>query len=148
MNRSHLTVLFAAALLMSGVMDPSTVQAVVAPATNLWSNHISTFKETVGTGNYQGATGASAVAVDQDSNVLVGGYLKNVADFGKGVVHTVGASDDAYVAKYDGSSGRVIWATTLGGSGLDVLHGLAVDALGNIYAIRSRATGVRGTIST
>lgn len=40
---------------------------------------------------------------------------------------------DVFVAKWDPSGIKLLWATYLGGSGDDVLGGMAVDASGNVY---------------
>jgi uncharacterized protein (TIGR03437 family) len=40
---------------------------------------------------------------------------------------------DVFVAKWDPTGTRLLWATYLGGSGDDFLAGMAVDAAGNVY---------------
>jgi hypothetical protein len=40
---------------------------------------------------------------------------------------------DVFVAKWDPTGTRLLWATYLGGSGDDFLSGMAVDAAGNVY---------------
>ncbi len=40
---------------------------------------------------------------------------------------------DGFVAKFDSSSGELLWVTYLGGSGNDIVAGMALDPAGNIY---------------
>ena len=78
------------------------------------------------------------VALDADDNVYVAGYTGS-SDFPvtSGCAQPVfGGSYDTFISKFDLSSpGAVslVYSTYLGGSNLDDLYGLAVDADGNAY---------------
>ncbi len=75
----------------------------------------------------------SAIAVDAMGNAFVGGSSNPSA-----LAPTPGAysnSGSAFVAKLDASGSKLIFVTYLGGSGAsDIVHGIALDASGNIYA--------------
>jgi len=80
----------------------------------------------------------SAIAVDAAGNAYVGGCSKPSA-----LAPTTGAystSGSAFVAKLNASGSKLIFVTYLGGSGAsDIVHGIALDSSGNIYA--AGATG-------
>ncbi len=85
---------------------------------------------------FLGGTGddaATAMAMDSTGNVYVTG-LSSSAWWGTNPVRpfTEGESD-AFIAKLDGS-GALLWHTFLGGSGIDIGTGIAVDGSGNVYA--------------
>ncbi len=90
-----------------------------------------------------GADLASAVTVDTAGNVIVVGDYQLTGDFdpsaGTRNLTSVGGRD-GFVAKLTAGGGSV-WARSLGGTGLDVATGVAVDALGDIYTTGS-FTGV------
>jgi hypothetical protein len=71
------------------------------------------------------------LAVDSSDNCYVTGFFQGSATFGSFVLTSAGGFD-VYVAKYD-SSGNVVWATGMGGSGLEQGFGLALDAANNCY---------------
>ena len=48
------------------------------------------------------------------------------------VVLTNGKQNDIFVAKLD-ATGAVVWAKSAGGAGIDIPHGIGVDAAGNCY---------------
>ncbi|MGC4048734.1 MAG: SBBP repeat-containing protein [Paludibaculum sp.] len=80
-----------------------------------------------------GASAATGVAVDAAGYVYVAGYT-DAADVpvqGPAVARAGGV--DAYVAKIQASTGRLIYATYLGGSGDDRAFALAVDSMGSAY---------------
>lgn len=80
-----------------------------------------------------GQDAARAVAIDDQGNVAVTGYVATDADFGDG--KAVQAKDlDAFVAKY-GPDGALAWAVTFGGKGEDVGNGVAFDASGNVIVV-------------
>lgn len=94
-------------------------------------------------GNYEyafqlGGSGTAAgftVKSDDFGNIYVGGYFTGTidADPALAVVNLTSAgSNDFFVAKYD-SFGNYVFAKRIGNAGIDVLTGLAIDGLGNVY---------------
>jgi uncharacterized protein (TIGR03437 family) len=75
----------------------------------------------------------SAIAVDAKGNVVLGGFSNSSS-----LAATPGAyssSGSAFVAKLDASGAKLTFVTYLGGSGSsDIVHGIALDSAGNIYA--------------
>jgi len=89
---------------------------------------------------------AQGVAVDSEGNVYTVGVFANTADFdpGAGTFTMTSASadlNDVFVSKLD-STGSFVWARRLGGTGFDFVEGVAVDAVGNIYAAGNFANDV------
>jgi hypothetical protein len=84
-----------------------------------------------------GGTGydqALAVALDGEGNAYVAGRTES-SDFpGASMVQaTRSGSLDAFVAKLNPSGTALVWATWLGGSGVDAANEIALDASGNVY---------------
>lgn len=71
-----------------------------------------------------------ASAADAAGNLYVTGWTRS-ADF-PGMGSAGPGDEDVFVTKLS-PSGALIWSTWLGGSGLDMGWGLAVDAQGNVY---------------
>jgi hypothetical protein len=69
--------------------------------------------------------------VDAANNVYLTGAFTGAMTLGTAVLTSAGG-DDGYVAKLD-SSGDVLWARQLAGTGEDVLSEVSVDAAGNVY---------------
>ncbi|MEX2322677.1 MAG: SBBP repeat-containing protein [Acidimicrobiia bacterium] len=96
------------------------------------------------TGNLQwahniGGTGVDAgsgIAVDGFGNTYLTGYFQGSGvDFNPGgTAHLLSSngSFDVFVAKYD-PTGNLQWAHNIGGTGVDVGYGIAVDGFGNTY---------------
>ncbi len=84
-------------------------------------------------GILESAVSPSAIAVDAMGNAFVGGSSHPSA-----LPATAGAysnSGSAFVAKLDASGSKLVFVTYLGGSGAsDIVHGIALDFSGNIYA--------------
>ncbi|MGJ5815540.1 beta strand repeat-containing protein [Paludibaculum fermentans] len=80
-----------------------------------------------------GASAATGVAVDAAGYVYVAGYTDaaDVPVVGQAVPRVGGV--DAYVAKIQASTGRLVYATYIGGSGDDRAFALAVDSMGSAY---------------
>ena len=75
------------------------------------------------------------IAVDTVGNTYVVGLYATTADFdpGTGTTNLTSAGDtDAFIVKLD-SSGDLVWARSVGGSGADEGRGIAVDVSGNVY---------------
>lgn len=75
-----------------------------------------------------------AVASDAAGNTYVAGLtqsfdfpIANAAD------PAMSGATDAFVAKIDASGTWLVWSTYLGGSGIDVALGIALDAMGNVF---------------
>lgn len=94
-----------------------------------------------------GTDGGRAIAVDGTGNVFITGnfgYAKNVSknnDFDPGLgvsrlTHSSNGNDDIFVVKLapnpDGSLG-LAWARDIGGTGVNIPRGLALDGAGNVY---------------
>jgi hypothetical protein len=77
---------------------------------------------------------ATAVAIDNSSNVIVAGYT-----FGSLFAANQGESD-YFVMKLDPATGNVTWGLQVGTTDFDEVWGLATDRNGNIYL----AGGTRG----
>ena len=86
------------------------------------------FSTYLGGTNFDHPEGVSA---DSAGNVWVAGYTGS-ADFptASAIQPALRGPADGFVTKFD-SQGRVSSSTYLGGSGYDLIHGIAVDAAGN-----------------
>ncbi len=75
-----------------------------------------------------------AIGVDGSGNVYVTGKFTGTVDFDPGsggTSHTAGGFSDAFLTRLD-ANGSLIWATKVGGPGLDEGTALTIDALGSI----------------
>ncbi|QDU61709.1 FG-GAP repeat protein [Planctomycetes bacterium Pan216] len=73
------------------------------------------------------------IAVDEDDNVVVGGYFSDQIAFGADVVTPVG-SKDAFVVSFD-NQGDVNWHRTYGGNSyFDEVRSVAIGADNSVYA--------------
>ena len=80
---------------------------------------------------------ARGIAVDVQGNAYVTGLTESLDFPTKGPVQAkTGGSGDAFAAKLN-QSGLVVYATYLGGGGIDAGAGIAVDAAGNAYIVGS-----------
>jgi hypothetical protein len=75
------------------------------------------------------------LAVDQAGNLYVGGGFEGAATFDPGgsLVLTSAGGSDGFITRYS-TDGTLGWAVRFGGSGLDDVSALAVDAGGTLYA--------------
>ena len=78
--------------------------------------------------------GAYSLWVDGIGNIYVDGYFQGVSLTLGSTTLTSAGSSDVFVAKYS-SAGNVLWAKSAGGTGSDLVYGLAVDGSGNSYSI-------------
>jgi hypothetical protein len=84
------------------------------------------------------------LAADAAGNVYVAGYFVSTADFGPFILTSAGPYVDAFVTRLD-AAGNFVWARQMGGGGIDVSTGVAVDGSGNVYATgRFEATAAFG----
>ena len=90
-----------------------------------------------GTGEDQG----EKVTIDPSGNVIVTGYFSSSVDFQNDPSSSFGdlvseGGTDIFLAKYS-STGSLIWAFGIGGSGADEGKSVITDAAGNVYLIGS-----------
>ena len=77
------------------------------------------------------------LAVDLAGNIVVTGSFQSTADFdpGPGTFGLTSAgSSDVFVVKLD-TSGGMVWARRVGGTGTEASDGIAVDSAGNVYTV-------------
>ncbi len=89
-----------------------------------WVNQIGSFGFDIGI----------TVSLDQSGNIIASGSYSATADFdaGPGVQNlNSNGSRDIYITKLD-SSGNLIWANSIGGTGLDLSAGLFVNSINEI----------------
>lgn len=81
-----------------------------------------------------GDEGSRALTLDSSGSVYVAGITTSV-DFPRlnPFQPSYGGSSDAFVAKLDPSGTTLVYATYLGGSGIEAINAIAVDASGNAY---------------
>lgn len=71
------------------------------------------------------------VVVDGNDDVIIAGRFEGELEFETGAPLTADDKFDMFVAKFD-SAGNFVWNVSLGGTGDDFLHELAVDSQGNV----------------
>ena len=71
-----------------------------------------------------------AVAVDTNGDVYIAGYFQGSLNFGGGN-RTSAGDNDAFVAKFNGTTGAHVWSLRLGGTGDDRAFDVAVNPLNN-----------------
>src|SRR6266513_2468011 len=84
----------------------------------------------------------TSVAVDSDGNAYVTGRTES-PDFPtqKPFQSVYAGGADAFVAKLNASGTALAYSTFLGGSGLDVGNGIALDSAGNVYVTGETTSG-------
>jgi hypothetical protein len=82
--------------------------------------------------------GATAIAADAAGNAYVTGWTES-ADFPTSSLlqGSHRGSTDVFVAKLNAAGNALVYCTYLGGSGLDLAYGIAVDGAGNAYVTGS-----------
>ena len=93
---------------------------------NLWALHVAV----AGANRYSSGSG---VSVDAADDVVMTGSFNGTVDFGGGAVASQSNSVDGFVAKYDGSTGRYLWARRFGSAGSDYGFAVATDAANNVF---------------
>lgn len=78
-----------------------------------------------------GTDAAYAVTADAGGNAYITGDFSGTADFG-GVQLTSGGTLNSFVAKY-GSTGALIWAVRIGGTGTPTARRITLDSATNVY---------------
>jgi uncharacterized protein (AIM24 family) len=80
----------------------------------------------------QGAsTNVTSIAVDRSGDVYAAGWFSSTI-FVSGQPLTSAGGTDAFLVKYDGSSGAPIWYLAMGGSGPDKAYAVMVDTSGDV----------------
>lgn len=99
--------------------------AKLSPAgAHLWSTYLGNF-----------LTFAYGIAADGAGNVLVCGATQPLSDWVSGGFDTSQHGNaDAYVVKIS-PAGKHLWSTYLGGGGMDIANGIAVDSSGNVLVV-------------
>jgi hypothetical protein len=111
------TVSFGGTTITAAPFTANGFLAKYAPSgTHLWSKRLGTGVNT-DTGN--------AVAVDGSGNVVVAASIFGTSDFGGGALTTAGG-EDIVLAKYS-TAGAHLWSKRIGGSGANVVTGVAAD---------------------
>lgn len=83
-----------------------------------------------------------SVAVDSMGDVLITGGFYGTLDLGKGPLTSKNFSNDIFVGKYNGKTGKCLWAKHFGDLGPDAGYGIATDSHDNIVI----TGGFRNTI--
>jgi fibronectin type III domain protein/beta-propeller repeat-containing protein len=88
-----------------------------------------------------GSDGGNAIAVDASGNAFVAGVTASATDFPttSGALQTTfgGGDLDAFVFELSPAGAKLTYSTYLGGNGVDVASGLALDGSGNAYIVGS-----------
>ncbi|MCX6291693.1 MAG: PKD domain-containing protein [Bacteroidetes bacterium] len=74
-----------------------------------------------------------SLALDVSGNVYTSGYFYGTVDLNPdaGILNaTSNGGDDIFISKLD-NSGNFVWAKTIGGTGTDVVNGMAMDSVGS-----------------
>ncbi|GAB3171668.1 SBBP repeat-containing protein [Telluribacter humicola] len=79
--------------------------------------------------------GGYGIAMDEQGNIYVTGYITGTATFGPQSLTSAGSSD-IFISKYN-SNGEVQWVRSAGGSGSEQGLDIAVDKSGNPYVTGS-----------
>lgn len=99
---------------------------------------ITLFSQRLEFGFNVGASGedkGNAICTDKFGNSYVTGYYSGTSDFDPSNVTfnlTAVGDYDAFVAKYD-TTGKLLWAKSLGGKFKEEGHSVQVDAMGNVF---------------
>lgn len=89
-----------------------------------------THAQAVVPGTSAGGGNALDMVTDASGNSYLTGIFAGTVQFGPTTLTSAGGND-IYVAKYD-AAGALQWATRVGGTGDDLVSGIAVDASGNL----------------
>ena len=75
------------------------------------------------------------IVLDASANIYMVGEFSTTVDFDPGMATvnlTSAGSNDIFLAKYD-ASGNYVYAKGMGSTGIDIGHGIAIDASSNAY---------------
>ena len=76
-----------------------------------------------------------SLVTDPDGNLLVTGYFNSTVDFDPSfsdAIFTAAGFADVFLAKYD-TTGSLLWAKSMGGTGNEYPNSIALDGDGNIF---------------
>ena len=92
------------------------------------------------------SAGALGAAVDPAGDLIVAGHFAGETDLGDGpLVSSEQDGPTAFVAKYDGVDGSLVWKTLLTGGGGRAINDVATDAAGDVIITgRMRGSGLLG----
>ncbi len=79
-----------------------------------------------------GDDGGGAIAIDGNGNAYVAG--RSYTTWGN-PQRVFGGSEDAFAAKLDSNTGKLVWNTFLGGEGRDFGDAIRVDSSGKVYVV-------------
>lgn len=96
----------------------------ISPVLNAQSTSLEWVKKMGGSGSDNGI----AIAIDAGGNSYSTGFFQGTAIFGRDTLSST-RGVEIYILKQD-SSGAVIWAKSMGGSGYDIGTAIAIDAVG------------------
>lgn len=78
----------------------------------------------------------NSVKIDASNNIYIGGYFNTTVDFDPSLATytlTSFGGNDIYISKLD-VNGNFLWASQMGGAGVDVVNSISIDAAGNCYS--------------
>ena len=84
-----------------------------------------------------GAESGYSITLDSNSNFYITGQFQLTADFdpGAGISNlTSSGEDDIFISKLD-ANGNLLWAKSVGGTGVDYGNDIELDSSGNIYTM-------------
>ncbi len=108
---------FGGASFVSAGSSDAVVAKYTAAGAHQWSRSFGGTKEDRG----------QAIAFDGNGDVFVAGEVAGTVNFGGGPVTTASNSRDAFLAKYNGATGALLWAKTFGVSYDDYANAIAID---------------------
>lgn len=135
--------LFVCGLLSSSMVVDGVTYSGAGSTNDIWIAKLSTATGSAMWVKQFGALGddvCRSIRVDRSNastqgSVIIVGYQNLALTAGSYTLTPNSNSYDGLAIRLDGSTGSVLWATNMGGSGQDVLYGLAVDSSsGAIYA--------------
>ncbi|MBK8552592.1 MAG: hypothetical protein IPL53_16595 [Ignavibacteria bacterium] len=74
----------------------------------------------------------SAIAVDQDNNVYIAGFLRSTVNWGNNIITSSNGSSDILILKYD-PDGNILMGKRAGGTSSDWVDDLSLDNSGNVF---------------
>ena len=86
---------------------------------------------------YYGGPGfdaATGITTDAFGNVYLLGHTASASGIASGgFQNNIGGSNDAFLVKFDATTGNRLWATYFGATSAEEIYGVATDAIGNVY---------------